>query len=206
MTDQQGAVETLNKLYGRTSAVSLRVHLGGIEDVGGVGMVVVSPVGNRSQGGTGGENLRRFKHRHERHEPPVGTTVNTDTLWVAVMLLHQPAHPVQKVLKFRGTHLSVNGGAPVPAIAPAGAVIHVQHMVAPGRQQVVEHLFPEVVGKFVVGILRITRAVNKNHNGSRTRGGTAGRVKLGPDGLLRPVMGRHRHDLRLLPGHGDISF
>ena len=80
-------------------------------------MVVLRPVGDRTQCGAGRENVRRLEHRHESHEAAVRAAVDPHPAPVAAMLAHQPLHPIRQVLELGGSHPAVDRGAPVAAVA-----------------------------------------------------------------------------------------
>ncbi len=74
------------------------------------------PVGDRAQGGTGGELAWRTEQCHERHETAVGSAVNTDTRRIDIAVFHQPVDAVQHVFQFRVAHLSIDRRTPVTPV------------------------------------------------------------------------------------------
>src|SRR3546814_11350866 len=83
--------------------------------------------------------------------PPRST--RTDTLFPYTTLFRSQA--VEVVLQLRVAHLPVDRGAPVAAVALAGAVVEVEHEVAVLHQKVVEHLLAEVVGVARADVLQV---------------------------------------------------
>ena len=98
-------------------AIGLGINVRRVEDVRGVVVVIAGPVGDRAQGGTGLEGLGRAKHRHETHEATIATTIDADSLVVALMLFDQPVDAIQIVLQLGMAHPPIDRGAPVASVA-----------------------------------------------------------------------------------------
>src|SRR5690625_6558586 len=124
------AFKAVGKFDGRTALVGKGIDIGRVENIGRIGMIVVVPVGDRAQGRAGGENIGRPEQRHQRHEAAVGAAVNARAAGVGVVFLNQPVYAVNQILQLGFAHVAVNGGAPVAAVAGAGAKVHVAHVVA----------------------------------------------------------------------------
>src|SRR3546814_8788074 len=99
------------------------------------------------------------------------------------------------LLQLRVAHLPVDRGAPVAAVALAGAVVEVEHEVAVLHQKVVEHLLAEVVGVARADVLQVAGAVDEHHHrvlAARLK--LFGPVVLAPDGAGAVLRG-HLHVL-----------
>ena len=130
------------------------------------------------------------------------------------MLRRQPLRRVHMVVQVLAAHVPVNGRPPVAPVAGAGAVVDIEHHVAPGGEQVVEHVLAVVGGPVLVGVLQVAGAVHEHHDRVLAAGLQLRRaVELGPD-RAGAVGGEHRgvHAARLDLGGiriistGDTSF
>ena len=79
----------------------------------------------------------------------------------------QELRAVDDVLEILAAHVAVDRGAPVAAVAGAGAVVHVEHDVAARREQVVEHVLAEVARPVLVRVLHVAGAVHEDHRRRR---------------------------------------
>src|SRR3546814_3095631 len=129
---------------------------------------------SRAQRGAGLELARLAEQRHERHEAAVAAAVDADVVAVALLVGDDPVQAVEVVLQLRVAHLPVDRGAPVAAVALAGAVVEVEHEVAVLHQKVVEHLLAAVVGVARADVLQVAGAVDEPHHRV-----LAARLKLG---------------------------
>lgn len=170
---------------GGADVVGLGVEVGGVEDVGGVALVVVTPVGDGAQGSTGFVGLGFEEHGHEGHEAAVGPAVDSNAVWVGVVVGDGVVDGVLEIFEFFVAHLSVDGGAPISAIACAGAEIWSDDDEAFVGEDGVEHVFAFVVGPLVVGVLEVACAVDEEDEWAWA--GVffgVGEVEAGVDGLL----------------------
>jgi hypothetical protein len=71
MRDQQRILEPFREADRRRPPVTLLVVLREVEDPPGVAVVVVRPVGDGAERGTGADVLRRVEQRHQRDEAAV---------------------------------------------------------------------------------------------------------------------------------------
>ena len=78
----------------------------------------------------------------------------------------------------------------------APAVVEVEDGVAPGGEEVVEHVFAVVARPPLVHVLQVARAVDEDHGGA-VGGHAAGPVQ--PGGHRHAIGRRNHHDLRLDP-------
>ncbi len=107
-------------------------------------MVVVRPIGDGAQRGARAEACGLGEEGHEGDEAAVRSSVDADALGVDAKLLLEEAGTVDLVGQVEATHVPVDGGSPVAAVAGGSAVVHVEHDVAARREQVVEHVLAVV--------------------------------------------------------------
>lgn len=79
-------------------------------------MVVVGPVGDGAESGAALVCFGFEEHGHEGHESAVGTAVDSDAVWVGVVVFNDEVDGVFEVFEFWVSHLSVDRGAPVSAV------------------------------------------------------------------------------------------
>jgi hypothetical protein len=163
MQDQQRPLQAFGEINRRALAVGLRIVLRFVQDVRGVVVVVMRPVGHRPQRRTGRECVGRREHRHQRDEATIAAAVDTDALRVDLLNVGQIFRAVHDIIQIFAAHVTVNRGSPIAAIARAGTVVGIEHDIPVGRQQVVEHVFTEVAGPVLVRVLGVTRAVDEHH-------------------------------------------
>ena len=74
---------------------------------------------------------------------------------------------VHDVFEILAAHVAVDRRPPVAPVSAARAVIDVEHDVSARREQVVEHVFPEVARPVLVRVLRVAGAVHEDNAGVR---------------------------------------
>src|SRR5690606_16034046 len=144
--DQQVVLQAGGVLDRRGAGIGLRVDVRRVQDVRRVLVVVLPPVGDRAQGGTGLEHARLAEQGHEGHEAAVAAAVDADAVAVGLAVGHGPVQAVEVVLELGVAHVAVDRGAPVAAVTFRAAVVEIEHDVALLHQQVVEHLLAEIIG------------------------------------------------------------
>ena len=136
--DQQVVLETVSVIDGARSSKRLRVIIGNSEYSAGPAIVIVSPIGYSCIGNTCGEHTRVAELRHERHEPAVRHTVDTNAVRVdAVFGRKVPGSGCSTVRVFH-SHRPRDVGSIVAAESCASSVIEVENGVTL-LHQVVDH-------------------------------------------------------------------
>src|SRR3982751_4553118 len=93
-------------------------------------MIVMRPVRYRPQSSSSFKNIGLCKKRHQRHKAAITSTVNTYACWINTEILHEVMRRVYFIIQVFSTHITINAGAPVAAIAGTSAVINVQNSIA----------------------------------------------------------------------------
>ena len=162
VADQQRAFQPLGKVDRRALAIGLSILLRNVEDVRRVAVVVVRPVGYRPQRRAGREDVRRREHRHQRDEAAIAPAVDANAPRIHLLLRRQVLRAVDDVLEILAAHVPVDRRPPVAPVAGARPVVDVEHDIAAGCQQVVEHVLAEIRGPVAVGVLQIPGAVDED--------------------------------------------
>src|SRR5207245_2666681 len=140
VADEEPALQPFREIDGRRLLVRDAVRLRLVEDARGVGMVVVGPIGHGAKRRAGGKAAGPREHRHQRDESAVAAAVDPDARRIDPHLPREPASAVHLVVEVRAAHVSVDRRAPGAPVSCAAAVVQVEHGVAPGREQMVEHV------------------------------------------------------------------
>ena len=85
-----------------------------------------------------------------------------------LLLRDEVLRAVDDVLEILAAHVPVDRGAPVAAVAGAGAVVDVEHDVAARGEQVVEHVLAVVGRPVLVRVLQVAGAMDEDHAGPRS--------------------------------------
>src|SRR6185503_20713945 len=125
VTHEQMSFQALREIDGGASPVGQAVVKGFVQDGGGVAMVVVGPVRNGPEAGSGLKDVGFGEQGHEGDKPTIGSAIETYVLRVYSFVLHQIFYAVHLVGQVLSSHMAVDGGAPIPAIAGAASVIDV---------------------------------------------------------------------------------
>src|SRR5262245_66583969 len=80
MRDEQVILEAFSEVDRRAPFVSLRVVERVVENPGGVAVVVVRPVGDRSVGGARREHAGMLEERHQSEKPTVAGAFDPDAM------------------------------------------------------------------------------------------------------------------------------
>src|SRR5688572_5198027 len=116
-------------------------------------MIVMCPIGNGSQGCTSGKGIGSGKHAHQGDESAIRTAINADALWINSKIFNQVTRGIQVVRKILSTHIPVNSGPPIPAVASTAPIINIKYVISVIGEQVIEHVFPEITAPPLMGIL-----------------------------------------------------
>src|SRR5690606_5776045 len=115
-----------------------------IENVGGIAMIIMGPVGNRAEGCSRSKCVGFSKQCHEGDETAVASSVDPNFIRINAMLLYQILNPINLVGKVFSSHMSVDPGSPVSSVTCTSSVIDVNDCVAEVGEEVVEHIFSEI--------------------------------------------------------------
>jgi hypothetical protein len=175
---EQMSFETFCKIDGGASVVGQAIGKRFVQDGGGIAVVVMGPVGDRPEACSCCEYVGLGEEGHEGDESAVGASVDAYSFGVYALVFYQVFYAIHLVGEVFSSHMAIDAGAPISAIACTASVIDVEDGVAIVSEQVVEHIFPEVAAPPFMGILEIACPVDEN-DGRMTGGQGAGR---GPGG------------------------
>src|SRR5262245_2062932 len=114
--DQQRAFQPLREIDRRALLVGFGVVLRDVKNIRRVAVIVMRPIGDGPQGGSGGEDVRLGEHRHQRDEAAIAAAVKAHVFGVDAVLRHQIFHGVNMIAQILAAHVPIDSRTPVATV------------------------------------------------------------------------------------------
>src|SRR5690606_12525621 len=102
------------------------------------------PIGHGSQCCPAFEGIPFIEQRHQSNKASIAASIDTDPVGINAMLCHEIFGAVDLIGKVFSTHMPIDSGSPIPAIAGSASIVNVQHSITQVGQKVVKHVFPKI--------------------------------------------------------------
>ena len=94
MANEKCTFKACRVIDGRTLSIRFLIVLWQVEDIGSVAVIVVRPIGHRTQRCSRSEDIGRREHCHQSDETAIRTAIKTNPFWINTVFFYEIIHRI----------------------------------------------------------------------------------------------------------------